>query len=270
MARGHLIAFEGLDQSGKQTQAERLLAAFRAAGHVAEFLTFPAYDTAIGEEIDRALHGQRDYHPDTLQLLYIANRFEFKPKIETWLTAGTMVVCDRYLASSIAYGEAQGVDAAWLADTQTALPQPSLTILLDMSPTVSLTRKKVDRDKFERDIPLLGRVRDSYLRQAHQSSTGIRISAERDTNQVGDEVISAVRARLGLLYAPALPSRRFAARPGRNSRALLRLLRHRRSGRSRREPGAGNREPSLRTHPSHSRAVALAAGRFATSCGGRV
>src|SRR6478752_8873243 len=113
---GQLIAFEGLDQSGKQTQAERLLAAFRSAGHNAEFLTFPEYTTAIGAEIGRALKGERDYQPDTLQLLYIANRFEFRPRIEEWLAAGTMVVCDRYLASSIAYGEAQGVDAAWLGE----------------------------------------------------------------------------------------------------------------------------------------------------------
>src|SRR5688572_3871754 len=115
---GRLIAFEGLDQSGKQTQAERLLDAFRAAGHNVEFLTFPAYETAIGIEIDHALQGQRDYQPDTLQLLYIANRFEFRPKIESWLAAGTMVVCDRYLASSIAYGEAQGVDGVWLTEIQ--------------------------------------------------------------------------------------------------------------------------------------------------------
>src|SRR5687767_3705156 len=107
-ARGHLIAFEGLDQSGKQTQAERLLAAFRATGRQAEFVTFPEYTTAIGAEIGRALQGERDYQPDTLQLLYIANRFEFRPRILQWLEAGTMVVCDRYLASSIAYGEAQG------------------------------------------------------------------------------------------------------------------------------------------------------------------
>jgi dTMP kinase len=194
-----LIAFEGLDQSGKQTQAERLLAAFRSAGHAAEFLTFPAYETALGEEIDRALHGQRDYQPDTLQLLYIANRFEFKPKIESWLAAGTMVVCDRYLASSLAYGEAQNVDAVWLTEIQRALPQPSLTILLDMSPAVSLTRKKVARDKFERDLPLLGRVRESYLRQADQSPNWIRVVAERSKDAVAAEVISAVRSRLGLL-----------------------------------------------------------------------
>jgi dTMP kinase len=199
LARGHLIAFEGLDQSGKQTQAERLLAAFRAAGHATEFLTFPAYETAIGEEIDRALHGQRDYQPDTLQLLYIANRFEFRPRIESWLANATMVVCDRYLASSIAYGEAQGVEAAWLTETQKALPQPSLTILLDMPPEVSLMRKQVARDRFERDMPLLGRVRDSYLRQAAESRTWIRVSAERPKDDVSAEVISAVRSRLGLL-----------------------------------------------------------------------
>jgi len=196
---GHLIAFEGLDQSGKQTQAERLLEAFRKAGHRTEFLTFPAYETAIGEEIERALHGKRDYQPDTLQLLYIANRFEFKPKIEAWLAKGTMVVCDRYLASSIAYGEAQGVDAAWLTATQNALPQPSLTILLDMSPAVSLTRKKVARDKFEQDMPLLGRVRESYLRQVDQSPNWMRVSAERPKDDVSADVISAVRSRLGLL-----------------------------------------------------------------------
>ena len=89
---GHLIAFEGLDQSGKQTQAERLLDAFRSAGRKAEFLTFPEYTTAIGMEIGLALKGERDYQPDTLQLLYIANRFEFRPRISEWLASGTMVV----------------------------------------------------------------------------------------------------------------------------------------------------------------------------------
>src|SRR5262245_655971 len=198
---GHLIAFEGLDQSGKQTQAERLLAAFRAAGRQAEFLTFPEYTTAIGEEIGRALKGEREYHPDTLQLLYIANRFEFRPRIEAWLAAGTMVVCDRYLASSIAYGEAQGVDAALLTVIRRFMPQLALTLLMDMSPSVSLTRKKADRDKFERDMPLLGRVRESYLRQS-TAPGWVRIDAEQDKDPVSHAVLDAVRARLGLFTEP--------------------------------------------------------------------
>lgn len=190
---GHLIAFEGLDQSGKQTQAERLLDAFRSAGRRAEFLTFPEYTTHIGQEIGRALKGERDYQPDTLQLLYIANRFEFKPRIEAWLAAGTMVVCDRYLASSIAYGEAQGVDEQWLTEIQRFLPQPALTLFMDMSPAVSLTRKQADRDKFERDLPLLGRVRESYLRQS-AAPGWVRIDAEQDKDAVSNDVLTAVRS----------------------------------------------------------------------------
>ena len=197
--QGHLIALEGLDQSGKQTQAERLLDAFRAAGRKAEFLTFPAYETALGKEIDDALQGKREYQPDTLQLLYIANRFEFRPTIESWLAAGTMVVCDRYLASSIAYGQAQGVDAGWLTEIQKPLPQPSLTLLLDMPPEVSLARKKADRDKFERDMPLLQRVRESYLQQAAASPSWVRIVAEQPKEGVAAEIIKHVRSRLALL-----------------------------------------------------------------------
>lgn len=196
---GSLIAFEGLDQSGKQTQAERLLEAFHTAGRQAAFLTFPDYSTAIGAEIGRALQGEREYQPDTLQLLYIANRFEFRPRLAEWLESGTMVVCDRYLASSIAYGEAQGVDPVWLTEIQRFLPQPSLTMLLDIAPDASLTRKRVARDTFERDLPLLGRVRDSYLRQAAASDAWVRIEGGQDKDAVSQAVLNAVRSRLGLL-----------------------------------------------------------------------
>jgi dTMP kinase len=195
--RGHLIAFEGLDQSGKQTQAELLAAAFRAAGHRVEGLSFPDYHTAIGAEIGNALQGRRDYAADTMQLLYIANRYEYRPQIEEWLSAGAMVICDRYLASSIAYGEAQGLESSWLIDTQRHLPQPSVTILLDIPPEASLKRKRADRDKFERDLALLARVRSSYQRQA-EMALWVRIDGHQDKAAVSGEVLKAVRSRLGL------------------------------------------------------------------------
>ena len=195
--RGHLIAFEGLDQSGKQTQAERLAAAFRAAGQQVHELSFPDYRTSIGAEIGNALQGRRDYAADTMQLLYIANRYEFRPQIEEWLSAGAMVICDRYLASSIAYGEAEGLEPAWLIDTQRHLPQPSVTILLDIPPEASLRRKQADRDKFERDLALLGRVRGSYERQS-EGLGWVRIDGHQDKGAVAAEVLTAVRSRLGL------------------------------------------------------------------------
>ena len=75
-----LIAFEGLDQSGKQTQAELLRDRLKQDGRKARLVSFPDYATSIGEEIARALQGERDYGPDVMQLLYVANRYERKPR----------------------------------------------------------------------------------------------------------------------------------------------------------------------------------------------
>ena len=135
------------------------------------------------------------YAPDTLQLLYIANRYEFRPRIESWLADGAIVICDRYLASSIAYGEAQGLDPAWLAEVQRYLPTPSLTIVLDIPPEVSLQRKHAARDRFERDLPLLARVRDSYRRQA-QAPDWVLIDGGRPVDEVAADVTRAVHGRL--------------------------------------------------------------------------
>jgi len=189
--RGRLIAFEGLDQSGKQTQAERLRDRLTAEGRLVRLLSFPTYETAIGTEISRALQGARDYAPDVMQLLYIANRYEHRMQIETEIARGTVLICDRYLASSIAYGEAQGLDPAWLVEMQKRLPQPDLTILLDIPPEVSAQRKTKARDRYERDLELLARVRDSYHRQA-AGEGWVTVDATRDREWITTEVLRAV------------------------------------------------------------------------------
>jgi dTMP kinase len=199
MARraGRLIVFEGLDQSGKETQWRRLRRHLEDGGHRVEALAFPDYETPIAKEIARALRGEHDYPPDVLQLLFIANRYEFRPRIDTWLAGGLIILCDRYLASSVAYGEASGLDPDWLLAVQCHLPQPDLTILLDIDPASALGRKRVDRDRFERDLGLLERVRASYARLAADPSW-VRLDGEAPADIVEAEVLSAVRARLGL------------------------------------------------------------------------
>src|SRR5438067_5165086 len=115
---GFLVAFEGLDQSGKQTQAELLRDRLKGDGRKARLLSFPDYGTSIGEEIARALAGEREYGPDVMQLLYVANRYERKDDLRRWLDGGLILVCDRYTASSVAYGEALGLDSTWLTEMQ--------------------------------------------------------------------------------------------------------------------------------------------------------
>lgn len=193
--RGKLIAFEGLDQSGKQTQAGLLRDALLERGLQVESYDFPDYATPVGREIGAALAGQRDFPPDTMQLLYVANRCEHRPAIQRALTTGTWVVCDRFLASSVAYGEAQGLEAAWLTQIQRVLPVPDLTILLDIAPEVAAARKVTDRDRFEQDLALLTRVRESYLRQASQPGWAI-VPADRARAEVAADVLRASASAL--------------------------------------------------------------------------
>ena len=195
---GCLISFEGLDQSGKQTQAELLRDRLKEAGRKARLVSFPDYATSIGEEIARALQGEREYGPDVMQLLYIANRYERKPDLLRWLEGGLILVSDRYTASSVAYGEASGLDAQWLVEMQKYLPPAAMTIFLDINPETAVQRKAADRDRYERDLALQIRVRASYRRQAAEQGWLV-LDGERAKSAVATDVFSAVASRLGLL-----------------------------------------------------------------------
>ena len=89
-----------------------------------------------------------------------------------------------------------GLDAAWLADMQKYLPEPDITFLLDIAPETSARRKTTDRDRYERDLQMLARVRDSYLRQSNEG--WLRLDADRDRNVIAADVAHAVGARLAL------------------------------------------------------------------------
>jgi dTMP kinase len=194
---GALIAFEGLDQSGKETQVRRLQTRLEASGRRVDALAFPDYTTPIAQEIAAALRGAREYPADVLQLLFVTNRYEYRRRIEDWVSRGDVVLCDRYLASSIAYGEAQGLDPEWLDSAQRFLPQPDLTILLDISPETAVRRKAAGRDLLEHDLALQSRARASYLRQAAQPSW-CRVNGEADVDTVAHEVAAIVKERLQL------------------------------------------------------------------------
>ena len=192
---GMLIAFEGLDQSGKQTQAEAVRDDLTSRRLPARLMSFPDYGTPIGAELHRALHGEREYPPDVMQLLYVANRYEARDDLLAWLAAGTTIVCDRYAASSVAYGEAQGLDPAWLMDIQKFLPRADVTILLDIAPDTAVRRKAAGRDRYESDLTLLSRVRESYRRQA-AAGGWLVVDGEQSPAQVTAIVLNALATRL--------------------------------------------------------------------------
>jgi dTMP kinase len=90
----------------------------------------------------------------------------------------------------VAYGEASGLDPAWLSDMQRMLPPAALTILLDIAPEAALTRKAVDRDRYERDLALQARVRESYQRQAAENGWLV-LDGEREKDAIAADVYDA-------------------------------------------------------------------------------
>ena len=94
-------------------------------------------------------------------------------------------------------GDAQGLDAAWLRDVQRHLPEPSAIFLLDIAPEEAVRRKAHGRDKFERDLPLLSRVRESYQRQAAAEGWEV-VDGMRAKDEITEDILTRVR-RGGLI-----------------------------------------------------------------------
>jgi len=170
--RGVFLVFEGIDVSGKSTQARRV-----ANAHDALF-TFEPGDTPLGADLRRwVLDAATPMNPATEALLMLSDRsHHVRSVIEPTLGAGRSVVSDRFYASTLAYqGYGRGVDLALLrAASELAIGSclPTMTILLDISLEVVNERRAHDaKDRFESaDLAFHERVRAGYLTLARENA----------------------------------------------------------------------------------------------------
>ena len=205
---GRFITLEGPEGAGKTLQAQRLVGALEAGGHRARLTREPG-GTNLGEQI-RAIvlaradgAGGIDARADAL--LFNAARAQLVSEvIEPALAAGEVVVCARFADSTLAY---QGYGAGLPIDELRAVAivatgglAPDLTILLDVSPEVGLTRKSDDtRNRFEAsfDLDFHRRVRAGFLALADDEPERWRvIDAGRDADAVFDDVLGVARGIL--------------------------------------------------------------------------
>ncbi|MEM3022911.1 MAG: dTMP kinase [Candidatus Bathyarchaeia archaeon] len=195
---GTLIALEGIDQAGKRTQARILGERLRGLGLHVAIWSFPDYSTELGREIGAFLRGERRYGPEVRHLLYAANKWERAEELSRLLGSGTFLIIDRYKASNIAYGMAKGLDRGWLANLEAGLPDPDLTILIDIPPEESLRRKAEARDAHEADLEFLGRVRRNYLAMAEEMGWPI-LDGRRESKEVSEDVWRAALKLLSMI-----------------------------------------------------------------------
>ena len=163
---GKLVVLEGIDQSGKETQARLLVRRLRWQGHRTEKMSYPVYTSFSGREIGNFLEGRRSYPYQVLHMLYSMNRWESLSTLRKLVEDTDYLIVDRYYPSNIAYGSARGLDEQWLANLDRGLPEPQIVILVDTPVEASFTRKHSGRDVYERDRAFLQTVRKAYLRLA--------------------------------------------------------------------------------------------------------
>lgn len=175
--QGKIIAIEGCDSSGKETQAKLLLERLKKKGKNAVLISFPRYETFFGKLVKKYLSGEfgslEEVKPEFSSLLYSLDRYNALPEIEGFLGEGKVVVCNRYTASNIAHqaakfqGKEQEKFIEWIQAVEARMPKPVLTIFLDLPVEASIglmQGRSREKDIHEANKAYLEATRQVYLK----------------------------------------------------------------------------------------------------------
>ena len=205
--KGLFVTFEGIDGSGKSTQARLLAEALQAEGQEV-ILTREPGGSAGAEEIRAlVLQGDKDrWSAETELLLFTAARRDHLERVIAPATArGATVICDRFADSTRMYQGLSRGDLRAKVDTLHDLMigrEPDLTILVDMPPEVGLSRalgRQGAEERFESmGVELQQKMRDGFLALAAEFPDRFRVVN-------GDQPIEAVSADIRALYDGARP-----------------------------------------------------------------
>jgi dTMP kinase len=206
---GRLIAFEGVEGSGKSTQLELLRRLLDGRGREVVVTREPG-GTPAGERVRALLlDPQVELHPRAEALLFAAARAELvETVIRPALERGAVVLCDRYLDSSLAYqGGARGLGLGPVTDVNrfaTGGLLPDLVVLLDLDPAAGLRRRAGELDRIEaQDLAFHRRVRQAFCDLAATDPGRFAVvDAAAPLPEVAAQVQAAV---LALLEGPGQP-----------------------------------------------------------------
>ncbi len=189
--KGTFICIEGLDASGKTTQARRLVRELRRRGFQTIYTTEPS-SGEIGKFIRNYILERKKRVPITVEaLLFAVDRVDhLERKVKPALEKGKIVVSDRYVYSSLAYQGAAGLDLNWIEEINRSVTTPDLAIYLDVPPEVVVKRMKRKRSVMER-LQIQQRVQRVYMKFVKDRRL-IRIDGNRPKDEVSRDILATV------------------------------------------------------------------------------
>ena len=202
--RGAFIVLEGLDRSGKSTQASMLCETLKAQGRKVLLWKYPARETYLGKTIDGYLKNSLTLPDETIHLLFSANRWETVDTLLSELNQGTDIICDRYAYSGIAYSAAKGLDFEWCRNPDRGLPQPDLVLYLRVSAEVARQRGGYGEERYEKE-EFQAKVGEQFMRLAGAEGERWKVvNADRDSGSIASELITHCQGipRESLLFTP--------------------------------------------------------------------
>ncbi len=155
-----LIAFEGIDGSGKTTHSKKLYFKLREMGYSSDWTAEPT-DGPIGNIIRKALEEGLELDVRILALLFAADRIYHIEKINPLLRKGKIIISDRYLLSSLAY-QGSELPMDWIYSLNRWVRMPDLVIYLDLEPEDAIKRLR-SKEKYH-IVDKLRKVRETYLK----------------------------------------------------------------------------------------------------------
>ena len=189
--KGAFICIEGLDASGKTTQARRLVRELRRKGFKAVYTTEPS-PGEIGKFIRTYILQRKRRVPIAVEaLLFAVDRVDhLEQRVKPALQEGKIVVSDRYVYSSLAYQGAAGLDLNWIEEINRSVVTPDLAIYIDVPPEVAVKRIKGKRSVMER-LEVQRKVREVYL-EFVENGRLIRVDGDRPKDEVLRDILAVV------------------------------------------------------------------------------
>ncbi len=193
------IVFEGLDGSGSTTQARLLWERLEKNQRAAHLTKEPTDEGHIGKLIREVLQHKWEMSPEGLQLMFSADRAEhLKTMIEPALKNGEIVISDRYIFSTIAYGSLAVDDIDWLKGLNSHFRQADLTFLLKLDPEECLKRiagRGSEFELFEKDEKLR-KIWKQYAKLAKENDNVIVIDASKSIEEIHEQVWEKVSSSI--------------------------------------------------------------------------